>query len=70
MRFRTPPSGRHPGKATRWVRNADKHDLRLTRSYYDSLPEETRRHITCRVVDTLAPIVQAHAIEGLRMGMA
>ncbi len=51
-------------------RNADKHDLQLTRACYDSLDEETRRHITCRVVDTLTPIVQAHAIEGLRMGMA
>jgi hypothetical protein len=50
-------------------RNADKHDLQLTRAYYDSLPEETRRHITCRVVDRLTPIVQAHTIEGLRMGM-
>lgn len=51
-------------------RNADKHDLQLTRGYYDSLPEETRRHITCRVVERLTPIVQAHSIEGLRMGMA
>lgn len=50
-------------------RNADKHDLQLTRAYHDSLPEETRRHITCRVVDRLTPIVQAHTIEGLRMGM-
>ncbi|GAB3464924.1 phytanoyl-CoA dioxygenase family protein [Massilia terrae] len=49
--------------------NADKHDLQLTRAYYDSLPEEQRRHITCRVVDSLTPIVQAHAIEGLKMGM-
>jgi hypothetical protein len=48
--------------------NADKHDLQLTRAYYDSLPEEHRGHITCRVVERLAPIVQAHAIEGLRMG--
>jgi hypothetical protein len=49
-------------------RNADKHDLQLTRGYYESLPEEVRRHLTCRVVDSLAPIVQAHTIEGLRMG--
>jgi hypothetical protein len=49
-------------------RNADKHDLQLTRAYYESLPEEVRRHLTCRVVDSLAPIVQAHTIEGLRMG--
>jgi hypothetical protein len=49
-------------------RNAEKHDLQLTRGYYDSLPEELRRHITCRVVDSLTPLVQAHTIEGLRMG--
>jgi hypothetical protein len=51
-------------------RNAEKHDLQLTRGYYDSLSEEQRRHITCRVVDQLTPITQAHTIEGLRMGMA
>ncbi|HBZ07031.1 phytanoyl-CoA dioxygenase family protein [Massilia haematophila] len=49
--------------------NADKHDLQLTRAYYDSLAPELRRHITCRVVDRLEPIVQAHTIEGLRMGL-
>lgn len=51
------------------ARNADKHDLQLTRAYHDSLPDEVRRHITCRVVEQLEPIVQAHTIEGLRMGM-
>jgi hypothetical protein len=48
--------------------NADKHDLQFTRGYYEALPEEVRRHITCRVVERLEPIVQAHTIEGLRMG--
>lgn len=51
------------------ARNADKHDLQLTRAYYDSLGPELQRHITCRVVDRLEPIVQAHTIEGLRMGL-
>jgi len=51
------------------ARNADKHDLQLTRGYYDSLPEDLRRHITCRVVDTLDPIVQEHTIEGLLEGV-
>jgi Phytanoyl-CoA dioxygenase (PhyH) len=51
-------------------RNAEKHDLQLTTGFYAGLPEEVRRHITCRVVDTLEPIVQAHTIEGLLMGMA
>lgn len=49
-------------------RNAEKHDLQLTRAYYDSLPDDLRRHLNCRVVDTLEPIVQAHTIEGLLMG--
>jgi hypothetical protein len=49
-------------------RNADKHDLQVTRAYYDALPEAVRRHLTCRVVERLEPIVQAHTIEGLRMG--
>jgi hypothetical protein len=49
--------------------NAGKHDLQLTRDYYESLPDAGRRHITCRVVERLTPVAQAHAIEGLRMGM-
>ncbi|MFL6673700.1 MAG: phytanoyl-CoA dioxygenase family protein [Massilia sp.] len=48
--------------------NAAKHDLQLTQGYYERLPQEMRRHITCRVVERLEPIVQAHTIEGLRMG--
>ena len=35
----------------------------------ESLAPELRRHITCRVVERLEPIVQAHTIEGLRMGV-
>lgn len=46
-------------------RNAERHDLQLTKSFYDSLPEAVRRHLHCRIVDSLEPIVQAHAIEGL-----
>ena len=52
------------------ARNAERHDLQLTRTYYDRLPEAVRRHLTCRVVDRLEPIVQAHSIEGLMMGEA
>ncbi|SHG70997.1 phytanoyl-CoA dioxygenase family protein [Massilia sp. CF038] len=51
-------------------RNAERHDLQLTRGYYDALAPELRRHLACRVVDTLTPVVQAHTIEGLRMGAA
>ena len=51
-------------------RNADKHDLQVTQAYHDSLPPELRRHLHCRVVASLEPLVQAHTIEGLLMGMA
>jgi hypothetical protein len=52
------------------ARNADRHDLQFTRRYYDALPPTLKPHLTCRVVDTLEPIVQAHTIEGLVMGDA
>ena len=52
------------------ARNAERHDLQLTRAYHESLPEDLRRHLACRVVDELEPIVQAHTIEGLVMGEA
>ena len=51
------------------ARNADKHDLQLTHAYHASLAPEIRRHITCRLVDSLEPVVQAHTIEGLKMGL-
>jgi ectoine hydroxylase-related dioxygenase (phytanoyl-CoA dioxygenase family) len=50
--------------------NAERHDLQLTRSFYDTLPEYLRQHITCRLVEQLEPIVQVHSIEGLMMGEA
>ena len=50
--------------------NAERHDLQFTRPYYESLPQTLRSHLTCRVVDELQPIVQAHTIEGLVMGEA
>jgi hypothetical protein len=52
------------------ARNAERHDLQFSRAYYDALPESLKRHLTCRVVDELAPIVQGHTIEGLMMGEA
>lgn len=52
------------------ARNAERHDLQFTRKYYQELPEEVRTHLTCRVVEKLEPIVQAHTIEGLVMGAA
>jgi len=50
-------------------RNADKHDLQVTQAYWDGLPEEVRRHLSCRIVPALEEIEQAHTIEGLRMGI-
>ena len=50
--------------------NADKHDMQVTRGYWDSLPEGLKRHLTCPVVDQLTPITQKHTIEGLVMGDA
>jgi ectoine hydroxylase-related dioxygenase (phytanoyl-CoA dioxygenase family) len=52
------------------ARNAERHDLQFTRAYYEALPAELQRHLACRVVDELEPIVQAHTIEGLVMGEA
>jgi hypothetical protein len=46
------------------------HDLQITRAFYDALPETLRRHLTCRLVDELEPVVQGHTIEGLVMGEA
>jgi hypothetical protein len=50
--------------------NAERHDLQITRKFYETLPDELKKHLTCRLVDTLEPIVQAHTIEGLMMGDA
>jgi hypothetical protein len=50
--------------------NAERHDLQITKAFYDTLPEFLRQHLTCRLVDKLEPIVQAHSIEGLMMGDA
>jgi hypothetical protein len=52
------------------ARNAERHDLQFTREFYETLPEELHRHLTCRVVERLEPIHQAHTIEGLMMGEA
>jgi len=52
------------------ARNAERHDLQLTRAFYERLPEWIRPNLTCRLVSALEPIVQAHSIEGLVMGEA
>lgn len=50
-------------------RNADKHDLQCSQDYWDGLPAEVRKHLSCRLVPALEDIEQAHTIEGLRMGL-
>lgn len=50
--------------------NAERHDLQVSRAYYEELPDVVREHLTCRVVEQLEPIVQGHTIEGLMMGEA
>jgi hypothetical protein len=52
------------------ARNAERHDLQVTHGYYETLSDSVRRHLACRVVDRLEPIVQGHTIEGLMMGEA
>ncbi len=51
-------------------RNSERHDFQITRRFYQTLPEDLRSHLTCRLVDELEPIVQGHTIEGLMMGEA
>jgi hypothetical protein len=51
------------------ARNAERHDLQLTRGFIETVPEEVRRHLNYRLVNTLETIVQAHTIEGLVMGV-
>ena len=51
------------------ARNAEKHDLQMTKAFFDRLPQHAKRHLACRVVNALEPITQAHTIEGLVMGM-
>jgi hypothetical protein len=46
------------------------HDPMVTPDYWETLPEAVRRHLHCRVVDELVPIVQKHQIDGLVEGVA
>ena len=45
--------------------NAARHDLQTTREYEARLSPFVREHLTCRVVDRLEDIEQAHSIRGL-----
>jgi hypothetical protein len=50
--------------------NAERHDLQITRAFFQTLPAYLQQHLTYRLVDELEPIFQAHSIEGLMMGEA
>ncbi|MEW2289941.1 phytanoyl-CoA dioxygenase family protein [Streptomyces sp. NPDC047841] len=50
--------------------NGERHDLAVTYSFWEQLPERVRRHLDCPVVDELVPVTQKHTIEGLVMGDA
>ena len=50
--------------------NAERHDLQVTKQFYETLPPNLKEHLTFWLVDELEPIVQAHTIEGLMMGEA
>ncbi len=50
--------------------NDERHDMAVTRAYWESLPQRVRDHLACPVVDELTPITQKHTIEGLVMGDA
>jgi hypothetical protein len=50
--------------------NDEKHDLAVTRDYWDALPQRVRDHLSCPIVEELTPITQKHTIEGLVMGEA
>ena len=50
--------------------NAERHDLQITKAFYERLPQSLKEHLTCRLVEALEPIEQGHAIEGLMMGEA
>jgi ectoine hydroxylase-related dioxygenase (phytanoyl-CoA dioxygenase family) len=50
--------------------NAERHDLQITKKFFETLSADLKKHMTCRLVDQLEPIVQAHSIEGLMMGEA
>ncbi|HEX8679409.1 MAG TPA: phytanoyl-CoA dioxygenase family protein [Chthoniobacterales bacterium] len=52
------------------ARNAERHDFQITRRFYETLSDDLKSHLTCRLVDELEPIVQGHTIEGLMMGEA
>lgn len=50
--------------------NHERHDLQVTKKFYETLPASLKKHLMCRLVDELEVIEQAHDIELLKMGEA
>ncbi|MFD2611134.1 phytanoyl-CoA dioxygenase family protein [Paenibacillus gansuensis] len=50
--------------------NHERHDLQVTKAFYEKLPDDLKSRLLCRIVDELEVIVQGHTIEGLMMGEA
>lgn len=50
--------------------NGERHDMAVTRRYWETLPHRVRSHLNCPVVEELVPVTQKHTIEGLVMGDA
>lgn len=52
------------------VEHDERHDMTVTRPFWESLDGTLRDHLHARVVDELTPLTQHHTIEGLVMGVA
>jgi hypothetical protein len=50
--------------------NHERHDLQVTKKFYDTFSVDLKSHMLCRIVDELEVIEQGHTIEGLKMGEA
>ena len=46
----------------------ERHDMTVTRGFWETLPAALRQHLHARIVDELTPLQQRHTIEGLVMG--
>ena len=46
----------------------ERHDMTVTREFWETVDADLREHLHARVVDELEPMLQRHTIEGLVMG--
>ena len=52
------------------VIKAERHDLAVTRNFWDTISDSLRAHLDCPIADELRPITQKHTTEDLVMGEA